>query len=132
MAKKAKPSKTSTAADSVVKELKSTVKQLRTSLEQAEAKVAKWKAAAKQYEAAAVGATKQLAKTTKALEKARRAPVAATKPAAPTPVAPTPTAGSDLPDESWTVTRLRATARARGVAGYSRMSKADLIDALKA
>ena len=30
-------------------------------------------------------------------------------------------------DESWTVTRLRAEARARGVAGYSRKTKAQLL-----
>lgn len=36
----------------------------------------------------------------------------------------------DGPDETWTVTRLRAEARTRGVAGYSRMTKAQLITVL--
>jgi len=35
------------------------------------------------------------------------------------------------PDESWTVTRLRAEARARGVVGYSRLTKAQILQALR-
>lgn len=34
-------------------------------------------------------------------------------------------------DDSWTVTRLRAEARSQNVTGYSRMTKAQLISALK-
>lgn len=35
-----------------------------------------------------------------------------------------------LPDPSWNVTRLRAAARDQGLSGYSRMSKAQLLDVL--
>jgi hypothetical protein len=35
------------------------------------------------------------------------------------------------PDDSWTVTRLRAEARARGVSGYSRKTKVQLLDDLR-
>ena len=35
------------------------------------------------------------------------------------------------PDASWTVTKLRSEARGRGVAGYSRMTKAQLLSALE-
>jgi hypothetical protein len=47
-------------------------------------------------------------------------------PAESTP-GPAPEAG---PDDSWTVTALRAEARSRGLAGYSRKSKAELLAAL--
>ncbi len=43
------------------------------------------------------------------------------------PPAPAAKAG---PDDSWTVTALRAEARTRGLAGYSRKSKAELLAAL--
>jgi outer membrane murein-binding lipoprotein Lpp len=36
----------------------------------------------------------------------------------------------ELPEASWNVTRLRAAAREQGVAGYSRMSKQQLLDVL--
>lgn len=36
----------------------------------------------------------------------------------------------ELPQASWTVTRLRVAAREQGVAGYSRMRKDQLLDAL--
>jgi|GEM_PF-2965279 len=35
------------------------------------------------------------------------------------------------PDESWTVARLRAEARARGIVGYSRLTKAQILEALR-
>ncbi len=47
-------------------------------------------------------------------------------PDTPVPVATT----AEGPDASWTVARLRAEARARRVTGYSRLTKAELLDAL--
>ncbi|EFQ83555.1 hypothetical protein HMPREF0063_11218 [Aeromicrobium marinum DSM 15272] len=48
------------------------------------------------------------------------------------PVLAPAVAGSSVPDETWTVTRLRAEARSRAVPGYSRKSKAQLLEALAA
>jgi hypothetical protein len=39
-------------------------------------------------------------------------------------------ASATTPDATWTVTRLREEAKARGIAGYSRMPKADLLAVL--
>ncbi|MGB7447859.1 MAG: hypothetical protein WA892_01910 [Ornithinimicrobium sp.] len=39
--------------------------------------------------------------------------------------------GAGTPDEGWSVVQLRAEARARGLTGLSRASKADLIHALR-
>jgi chromosome segregation ATPase len=43
---------------------------------------------------------------------------------------PTAADGLTVPDETWTVVQLRAEARARGLVGMSKKSKAELLDAL--
>ncbi|HSV39969.1 MAG TPA: hypothetical protein VLI04_14520 [Nocardioidaceae bacterium] len=93
------------------------VKKLRAQLEKAEARTSKWRAEAKQLEAEAVRQAKKLKK----LRKVQGKPVAAPPP---------PPAAAVGPDESWTVTRLRAAARDAGVTGYSKMTKAALLDSL--
>ena len=113
------------------------IKKLRTRLEKAEASKAKWKTKAKRLEAKLKKSAAEVAKRSKQVTELREdqkqrsiAPDAAGDPA-PEPDTATPLTAPELPDESWTVTRLRATAREAGVPGYSRMSKAALLDALK-
>jgi hypothetical protein len=53
---------------------------------------------------------------------------AAPAPAAAPPRAPGP---ASRPDDSWTVVDLRAEAKRRGMVGYSRMSKAQLLAELR-
>jgi len=53
--------------------------------------------------------------------------------ALPATPSPSPTTGATpilVPNESWTVTALRARARALAIPGYSRMTKAELLDRL--
>lgn len=90
-----------------LKQLTETADKLRARLHKAEAVATKWKAEVKRLEAEAVKRAKQLKKVQKGT-----APAAA------------------KPDESWTVLRLRAAAQEAGVAGYSRMTKAALLEAL--
>jgi hypothetical protein len=65
------------------------------------------------------------------LERLQRATAVVTrrKDGAGTPAAAS--AGAATPDDSWTVADLRAEARRRGMTGYSRKVKADLLAALR-
>ena len=108
---------------SAKKELKTTVKELRFKLHQAErtakrskTKVARLKKANTELEAE----VKDLKKSNKRL---RQTP----PPAEPLPLG---TSTDFSPDDSWTVTQLRAEARARGLTGLSRKTKAELLATL--
>ncbi len=95
-------------------------------LTKTEAKATKWKAEAKRLEAELKAAAKKFKKATKEAltpPEATDAGVLAT-PATSAAVAPGP-------DETWTVIELRAAARERGIAGYSRKSKAELLALLQ-
>jgi hypothetical protein len=135
-----------------VKKLTATVEKLQARLKKAEAATDKWKAKSKLLEAEASKRLKQV----KQLRKVRlrpsdaasqpqpvatdEPPTAAPPTAAPPTAAPVPAASSATssatssaasgPDDSWTVVRLRASAREAGVVGASRMSKAALLEAL--
>jgi hypothetical protein len=113
--KKQKPAK---GRSEVERELKAQAKKLRAQLAAAEKSAEKWKAKAKDHRSVAVGAKAELAAVRRRLEKTETAETAAT---------PETPAASTAPDDSWTVTRLRAEARSRGIAGYSRKSKEQLL-----
>lgn len=73
----------------------------------------------------ATPAVKSAAKSTATL--AAKTPATSPVKAPAAPAAKT----SAAPDDSWTVTRLRAEARAQTVAGYSRMTKGQLLAAIR-
>jgi lysophospholipase len=135
MAKKRKA-----ASDAAEKQLKAAVKRLRSQLAAAEKQAEKWKARAKDHKSVASGVRTELGTVRRRLEQAeasmrkwkdRGGPTAARSTAAVSEPAPgAPRAGS-RPDDSWTVTALRAEARRRGLTGYSRKSKADLLAELR-
>ena len=124
------------------KQLKALVKKLQAQLAAAEGSAEKWKARAKDHRSLASGVKAELSVVRRRLE---RAEASVTKwkdrakspaPAAPVTATPAPEAStlptaSTAPDESWTVTALRAEARRRGVAGYSRKTKAQLLADLR-
>jgi peptidoglycan hydrolase CwlO-like protein len=113
------------------------VKKLRRRLKEAEESTANWKAKAKLFEAEAKKSdakakrsAAKAAKWHKKVEKVREdRPSRSTAPDASLGSATPPTA-SAVPDESWTVSRLRASARDAAVPRYSRMTKAALLEAL--
>lgn len=86
------------------------VARLAARLEKAEAKAERWKAEAKRLDAESRNRAAQPKRLPRQAE------------AVP--------AGADQPDATWNVTRLRTAARERGVPGYSRKSKDDLLRAL--
>jgi lysophospholipase len=133
--KVAKKKKTGGAAK---RELKAENKRLEAELAAAEKAAEKWKARAKDQKSSAAASGSELGELRRRLQKAE---ASATKwkdrakagvPSASAPQAETmaPAAGS-TPDDSWTLTALRAEARARGMTGYSRTPKADLLAALR-
>ena len=140
MAKKTKAKKSA-----VEKDLRAKLKKVRAQLSVAEKSAEKWKHRAKKHQKDAAGLKSELsavrrraAKAESAAEKwkerAASAPAATTPAAAPKAAVPAPTAQATppprratTPDDSWTVTALRAEARSRGVAGYSRKSKDQLL-----
>lgn len=140
-----------------VKKLEGRIRQLEASVERANARAERWKKRAKQHRSDDTASRAEVERLRKKLVKSRRqvrpssvpvpAPVPAAAPdqpddvahgATPGGVAPVDvardadrgTASTSAPDASWTVTALRAEARSRGIAGYSRKSKADLLAAL--
>jgi lysophospholipase len=122
------------------KQLKTTIKKLKTELERADAKASRWQKKAKQHKAALAASQKRVTKLEKRLAEARRT---ASEPgvtrdalAAPTEIVVAETSDaagqptSSTPDMSWTVVRLRAEARARGLTGLSSRPKAEILAAL--
>jgi vancomycin resistance protein YoaR len=100
-----------------VKDLKDGVKELRARAEKAGARADRWKARASRYEQDAAELRAQLRKVTKRLDKAQRPEIASRS-------------RVEQPDATWTVVRLRAEARARGLTGVTRKSKAQLLEVL--
>ena len=129
MAKK----KQRSGAESAERQLKATVKKLKAQLAGAEKSAEKWKARAKEQQSKAAGTRSELTATRRRLAKAEaraskwkgRARAALV---AGAPVPPPAVAGrSATPDDTWTVTALRAEARTRGLPGYSRKTKVQLL-----
>jgi lysophospholipase len=108
------------------KGLKETVAQLRSRLARAEAKAKRWKERSGGFRAAAANAEARTKKLEKRLKKAQRQPAPAL-PADRDRVPPPVRATASSPDSTWTVARLRAEARSRGVTGYSRKTKVQLL-----
>ncbi|UDY24945.1 hypothetical protein [Nocardioides sp. Kera G14] len=121
-------------------------KKLKSQVKQAEEKAARWKDRAKSLETETRKASKQLRKLTKKLSAGTStaaeavgdaiaeagAEVVLDSPEGSVEQAATPdlaevgiSAGG--PDETWTLAALRAEAKERGVTGYSRKSKAELL-----
>ena len=132
---------TKKARSSTEKQRKATVRKLEARLESADAKAARWKKKAKRTQAEVATLEARVTKLEKKLAKARetgREPSAPVDEPAQVPaITLTPPEGVDLreeasstPDPSWTVVRLRAEARSRGLTGVSGKSKAELIAAL--
>ena len=129
MAKKKK-----SQSDAVEKQWKARVKKLEARLASAEKSAGKWKTRAKKHQTDAAGLKSELTAVRRRLDKATASAAkwkdrAKAVPSAPArrPAPRTAPETAARPDESWTVTRLRAEARARGVAGYSRKTKAQLL-----
>ena len=121
------------------KQLKATIKELKAKLERAGAEASRWQKKAKRHQAAFAASQKRVTKLEKKLAEARRTP---SRPSANGDELPSPTelvatepsdaAGhpASTPDMSWTVVRLRAEARARGLTGLSSKPKAEILAAL--
>jgi hypothetical protein len=120
-------------AESAEKQLKGAVKKLKAQLAAAEKSAEKWKARAKEQQSKAAGTKSELTAARRRLAKAeaRAAKWKDRARAVPPVVAPAPppaVAGrSTTPDDTWTVTALRAEARTRGLPGYSRKTKVQLL-----
>ena len=145
----AKKQKSATAA--AEKQLRAAVKKLQGQLAAAEKSAEKWKARAKEGRSVTAGVKSELAAVRRRLEKSelsvtkwrdrarKRAPVgaapsgpaAATSPATSSASVSAGSVPSGDPDDSWTVTALRAEARRRGITGYSRKTKAALLAELR-
>jgi hypothetical protein len=145
----AKKQRTGTAE----RELKAEIKKLKARLAAAEKSAETWKARAKENKSSAAGAKSELSGLRRSLKKAEAstkkwkdrakaalplAPAAPAAPAASTAAAAEPApveimapTTPSMPDDTWTLTALRAEARARKLPGYSRKSKADLLAELR-
>lgn len=110
-----------------------TIATLTAKLEKAEAKAERWKARAKQLDSEKRAAAKEAKRLRQQLE-AYAGPAPEVAVSAEDVVEAPATEGTvpatATPDASWTVTRLRAAAREQGIAGYSRRSKAELLQLL--
>ncbi|AXT84565.1 hypothetical protein C6I20_04700 [Aeromicrobium sp. A1-2] len=114
------------AANSSVEALTAEVKVLRTQVKTLQADAEKHKSRVQKIRANAEKAiAKATAKRKKAKARARQA-IADHPRAEPRALKDAP----ELPQPSWTVTRLRAAAKDQGVAGYSRMRKDQLLSEL--
>lgn len=105
----------------IEKDLRAQVKQLRAAVDRAEARADRWKTEARQAVKATKKSEQRIAKLTKRLDRAPGSPAAPGRPA------------QDVtgPDESWTVVALKDEARARGLTGFSRLSKSELLATLR-
>jgi hypothetical protein len=124
-----------------VRKLEAKVRKLKAEVDRADGKTARWRKKSKQNDATIASLEERLARRDKQLSKARRA-------AAPPEAVPEALSGEDIPalseappdvavdepvpgpDGSWTVVRLRAEARSRGLTGMSGKTKAELLAAL--
>jgi hypothetical protein len=118
---------------------KKTIKKLKAKLKRADAKASQWRKKAKRHQAALAASQKRVTKLEKKLAEATRP---ASQPSAtsdelppPTEVVMAETSDADgqptsTPDMSWTVVRLRAEARSRGLTGLSSKPKAEILAAL--
>lgn len=115
------------------KELKAKLEKARARRDRAERSAEKWKTKATQRRTEIEALEAELSGVSLRLAQAEAAtPPKATRPTTPPKAAKAAKAARrTAPDESWTVTRLRAEARTRGVPGYSRQSKAQLLAALR-
>ncbi len=121
------------------KQLKAVNKKLKAKLDRADAKASRWQKKAKKHQAALAASQKRVTKLEKKLAEARRT---ASRPSVPRDELPAPTEvvvvetsdaarlPASTPDMSWTVVRLRAEARARGLTGLSSKPKAEILAAL--
>ena len=126
------------------RELKKTLSGVRGQLTKTETKLTKatqkadrWKKETAAQRTAASRSDARVEKLQKKLDRAAAAlePVQAVSPleaaaSGLTVGEPTAADGLTVPDETWTVVQLRAEARARGLVGMSKKSKAELLDAL--
>jgi chromosome segregation ATPase len=126
------------------RELKKTLSGVRGQLTKTETKLIKanqkadrWKKETAAQRTAASRSDARVEKLQKKLDRAAAAlePVQAVSPleaaaSGLTVGEPTAADGLTVPDETWTVVQLRAEARARGLVGMSKKSKAELLDAL--
>lgn len=118
------------AATATVEELTAEVKTLRTRVKALEAEAETWKKRAEKHKSrvhqvrakAEKAIAEATAKRKKAKAKARQA-IADHPRAEPLALKNAP----ELPQPTWTVTRLRAAAKDQGIAGYSRMRKDELL-----
>jgi hypothetical protein len=113
------------------KQLKSALKKARAQLGVAERSAEKWKSRSKAHQSAAAGAKTELSDVRRRLEKAEASATKGKDRAGRPAPEVVPVATSTTVDDSWNVTRLRAEARGRGVAGYSRKTKAQLLADLR-
>ncbi|MEO5709489.1 MAG: hypothetical protein ABIQ59_06680 [Nocardioidaceae bacterium] len=109
-------------------DLRAEVKKLQAKVDKAEAKADRWKAAARKADKGSKKSEQRVAKLTKRLDRAPGTPASGPAQAVQTRPLTPPPAG---PDDSWTVVALRDEARTQGLTGFSRMSKADLLAALR-
>jgi chromosome segregation ATPase len=126
------------------RELKKTLSGVRGQLTKTETKLIKanqkadrWKKETAAQRTAASRSDARVEKLQKKLDRAAAAlePVQAVSPleaaaSGLTVGEPTAADGLTVPDETWTVVQLRAEARARGLVGMSKKSKAELLDAM--
>ena len=132
--------KRSTATE---KKLKAKVKSLHKQLDKSGAKAERWKDRARRNEDAATKSRATVKKLRKRLEKASAGADLNAQTTAPAhssperavasaggPQSTTSSARSSAPDNTWTVVRLRAEARSRGLTGTSGKSKSQLLELL--
>jgi hypothetical protein len=123
-----KRSSTSKELRSDAKRQRSRARKAEARAEKAEARADRWKARATGYQEEAAQLRGQLKKVTKRLDKARRSGLDERPVDVPAKQGVEPSA--DTPDASWTVVRLRAEARARGLTGVTTKPKAELLELL--
>jgi hypothetical protein len=119
-----KKKSSSKKTDATEKDLRAKAEKLRSKLDRAEAKAQRWKGVARRHEKAANESRATVKKLRKRLDKA------SSEGSVPEAAAPAAVSSAAGPDETWTVVRLRAEARSRGLTGLSGKSKAELLEAL--
>ena len=130
------------AAGAAEDQLKAGAKRLQAQLGTVEKAAGKLATKAKDRLPAAADVKPDLPRVRRRLQKAtssvtkRKGPRAAPTPptssaAAPTTASRAPSSTPSAPDDSWTVADLRAEAKQRGLTGYSRKTKAQLVAELR-